>query len=147
MSTSKVNMSLDDIIKERRTQNRSFRGRGGRNSRGFNGSSRGRGGLRGNRMDRGGRRERGRQREGGRRERGNWQRNEGNRRTFAKRRFSVDGNKTGARLFIKDLPKTINNTDLRVLIIKEGNFWNMRYLKKMWYSLGSNGILERYSRC
>jgi hypothetical protein len=92
MSTSKVNMSLDDIIKSHRQGGRDRRGRGGRESRGRGRGNRGRGG-RGNRDSR-----------------------DFPRRAYGERRnYSRTSDKGGStRLVVNDLPENISNKDLRV---------------------------------
>jgi hypothetical protein len=121
-------MSLDDIIKERRSNNRSIRGRG-RDSRGRRGG-RGRGIDRGG-IDRGGREGRGRewrQGRGGRqnfniRDRRRFVRDDRPPRSnFGRRRTNSMNRSGGTRLFVKDLPKTVNNNDLRVL------YYNLGYI-------------------
>jgi hypothetical protein len=138
MSTNKVNMSLDDIISERRNTTRSFRGRG-RDNRGRRG---GRGRDRGGRDEgRGGRDIRGR----GRRQ--NYDRENRNnrrfdrddrrpRRDFGRGQFRKSIILGGTRLFVKDLPKTVSNNDLRVYIFNLGNIRNLRKVEEMWNSLG-----------
>ncbi len=142
MSTN-MNKSLDDIIKDRKQTGRNFARRGNGNfrrngdnrrdrfegdrrgiDRGFRGDRRGRGdrGYRGDRrVFRGERRafrgDRGFRRD--REDRDNFRRP---RRSFdRKRKFSGDRS-NGTRLFVNDLPKTVSNNDLRVLIFNFRKF-------------------------
>ena len=139
-------MSLDDIIKSRNKSNRDSnsrrggrdqfrrergdrngrvdrgdfdRNRGGRDRRGGLGRDR-RGGL--GRDRRGGL---GRDRRGGlgRDRRFGWERDSYRRprRSFNNRRDSFGERTSGTRLFVKDLPKTVSNNDLRVLKANLGN--------------------------
>ena len=123
MSSGKVNMSLDDIIKERRNTSgpRNFRRNSNNNRRGRRNWGR----DNKSRNDRDWRSSRYRpQRRGSFSDRRNFRRERNN-------------HKEQTRLFINDLPKTVNNNDLRVEnFSKLGNIWNMWSIKKMWYSLG-----------
>ena len=123
MSSGKVNMSLDEIIKERRKTSgpRNFRKNSNFNRRGRNNWGR-ENKFRSNRDWRSSRY--GAQRKG----------SFGNRRAFRRER---NDQKEQTRLFINDLPKTVNNNDLRVENFSNlGNIWNMWSIEKMWYSLG-----------
>lgn len=113
MSTN-VNKSLDDLIKERRNKNRSFRGRG-RDTRRRGGRDRNERNDRRDRSPRDGRRR-------GRGGRGSFNRGGMRGRFREERRPRRDYNRRnnniistgGTRLLVKDLPTTVSNNDLRV---------------------------------
>lgn len=107
MSTSKMNMSLDDLIKSRKGSQRGGRGRGGR----------------------------GRGRDFGERRRYN-RRSFDNREGGNNRSGSTSG-KGNTRLVVSNLPKNIVNNELRVYrYIMVGYIQHLRRVIKMWNSLG-----------
>jgi hypothetical protein len=94
MSNTKINMSLDDIIKSKR----------GNSSRG--GKSRGRGGSRGG--------NRGRNRSNSNNNNNYSRSNFNTRRRFQNNRTSTSTANKGGRLIVSNLQKSINNNELRV---------------------------------
>lgn len=127
MSTNNVDKSLDDLIKERRNKSRSFRGRG-RGTKGRWGRDRGdrrdRSPRDGRRRGRGGKQNNNR---GGNRDenRGRFNRDERRPRRNYNRRNNKNDSIGGTRLFVKDLPITISNNDLRVYYHNSGNIPNL----------------------
>ena len=108
MSSNKASMSLDECIKLRKQSERKT------NIRRGNGKFRGDGNKRGRfRRDRGDRRRNDgfRRDRRFRRDRDNYRRP---RRSFDRRKRSDGDRSNGTRLFVKDLPKTVSNNDLRV---------------------------------